>query len=152
MTNGTQPHPVSLSSHYVIDPPSCQPVLERAVTPIDVLADQAYDTGVARRARGRDGGSPHDPAGRARRPRGDPMRQREKLPRDEKLRRGTSVLVTTPTFTAGLVIYRGGVVTCSPILKRWVGVRHAADALDRLAGTRVARGVHHEQRGGTETR
>ena len=30
----------------MIDLPSCQPVLERAVTPIDVLADQAYDTGV----------------------------------------------------------------------------------------------------------
>jgi hypothetical protein len=33
-----------LSSHYVIDLPSCQQVLERAVTQIDVLADQAYDT------------------------------------------------------------------------------------------------------------
>jgi ribonucleotide monophosphatase NagD (HAD superfamily) len=30
------------------------------------------------------------------------------------------------------VIYRGEVVTCSPILKRWAGVRRATDALDRL--------------------
>jgi hypothetical protein len=54
------------------------------------------------------------------------------LVRVKEARRRTSVQVTTPTFTAGLVIYRGEVVTCSPILKRWVGVRRAADALDRL--------------------
>lgn len=57
---------------------------------------------------------------------------KEQLSRAEKCRRGTSVLVTAPTFTAGLVIYRGEVVTYAPILRRWVRGWSAWEALDRL--------------------
>lgn len=57
---------------------------------------------------------------------------KEQLSRAEKLRRGTSILVTAPTFVAGLVIYRGEVVTYAPILLGWVKGWPASEALDRL--------------------
>ncbi|HJY46680.1 MAG TPA: hypothetical protein VJ301_18850 [Propionibacteriaceae bacterium] len=57
---------------------------------------------------------------------------KEQLSRAEKCRRGTSVLVTSPTFVAGLCIYRGEVVTYAPILRSWVRGFQAGEALDRL--------------------
>jgi hypothetical protein len=48
----------------------------------------------------------------------------------ERIRRGTTVRVTAPSFVAALVIYRGDIVDCAPILRKWVGYRGASEALD----------------------
>jgi hypothetical protein len=59
-------------------------------------------------------------------------RDREDLPQAEKIRRGTQVVVHTPSFTGTLVIYRGEVVDADARLERWASGRRAAETLDRF--------------------
>ena len=54
----------------------------------------------------------------------------ERSSKAERIRRGTTVRVTAPHFVAALVIYRGEIVDCAPVLRKWVGLRGAAEALD----------------------
>jgi hypothetical protein len=50
-----------------------------------------------------------------------------------KLSRATLIQITGPGFTAHLLIYRGEVLECAPILQKWVYSKQgAADVLDSL--------------------